>query len=190
MLRYALYLFSLIGFLAAAAFGYLFIYRYPYWKARAFVGSSVSMCPTICEHERILALIDPAKQLIPLRNDVIVMDHQGQALFVKRVVGLPGDVISPGPRNEILINGKPWQPPPVCGNPDFKPEANAGLDSDIPFVETRVPQGSYFVIGDNLPHSLDSRTESFGFVPLGKIYGKALIMYYSPRLSRIGCQIQ
>ncbi len=189
-MRYGLYLLGLIGFLAAVTCSYFFLYRYPYWNARAFVVPSGSMCPTICEHERLIAMLDPNKQFIPQRNDVIVMDYQGTAKFIKRVVGLPGDVITPGPRNEILINGKAWMPPHVCGSPDFKPEKEPGLGGEIHFAETQVPQGSYFVIGDNLPNSLDSRTKQFGLVSLSKIEGQAMFLYFSPRVSRIGCKIR
>jgi signal peptidase I len=189
MLRYGLYSLGLIGLLTAAVFSYFFLYRYPYWNARAFVVPSGSMCPTVCKHERLIALLDPDKQFVPHRDDVIVMDHQSGAKFIKRVVGLPGDVITPGPRNEILINGKVWMPPPVCGTPGYKVEAEPGVGGGIPFTETKVPPGSYFVIGDNLPNSLDSRTKEFGLVSLNEIEGQAMILYFSPRLSRIGCKI-
>jgi signal peptidase I len=81
-------------------------------------------------------------------------------------------------------------PPQVCGTPRYKAEAEPGFGGDISFTETKVPPDFYFVIGDNLPHSLDSRTKEFGLVSLNRIEGQAMILYFSPGLSRIGCKIR
>jgi signal peptidase I len=50
-----------------------------------------------------------------------------------------------------------------------------------------VPKGSLFGIGDNLDSSYDSR--HFGLVSLDKVKGKALLIYWSPNESRIGCKL-
>jgi len=57
-------------------------------------------------------------------------------------------------------------------------------------VQTKVPEDSFFVIGDNLEHSLDSRFPEFGLVASNQLRGKALFLYWSSRESRIGCPIR
>ena len=110
-------------------------------------------------------------------------------ILVKRVIGLPGDVISPGRNGAIEIDGETWQPPSICGKPAL-PEMGNSRSDHITFESTEVPAGFYFVIGDNLDHSYDSRTKEFGLVPERNIRGKALLIYYSPQPSRIGCPIR
>ncbi len=188
--RYAIYAMVATGLIASVVLGYYFVFRYPIWTLRAFAVPSASMCPTICENERIIAQIDPDQQFEPVRNDVIVMDHDEITKFIKGVVGLPGDTISPGPKNEILINGKLLQPAPICGTPGINPGMDPHAPNDIRFVQVKVPEGSYFVIGDNLNNSLDSRTQEFGLIPLHQMRGKGLMIYYSPKPSRIGCPVR
>jgi signal peptidase I len=62
------------------------------------------------------------------------------------------------------------------------------LAPEGPLFETvKVPEGSLFVVGDNLDNSYDSR--HFGFVSLDKVKGKALLIYWSSNTSRIGCKL-
>ena len=62
-LRFGIYSLCFIGLITTAVCSYFFLYRYPYWNARAFVVPSGSMCPTVCEHERLIALLDPTNNL-------------------------------------------------------------------------------------------------------------------------------
>jgi|SRR5450432_2308964 len=190
MARFVIYVMVMLGAVGVAAFGYYFCYRYPFWALHAFVVPSASMCPTICEHERIIGQIYPDIPYVPERGEVILTDSQSETKFIKRVGGMPGDIIAPGPKNEVLINGKAFQPPPTCGNPKFAPEKVPDFGSDIPFSEIQVAPGSYFVVGDNLSNSFDSRTKEFGVVRYNRIPGKALMIYFSPSASRLGCEIQ
>ncbi len=180
-----------MGAVASGLFGYFFFYRYPIHSTRAFKISSDSMCPTACVHERILVTIDPSVRYTPRRGDVIAMSfHHSSNIFVKRVIGIPGDKLSPGPDGTIKINDVAWQAPAVCGTPINSESNNVQGMQPIKFHDVKVPAGSYFVIGDNLFHSLDSRTEEFGLVPESDVLGKALVLYYSPQFSRIGCPVR
>jgi len=151
----------------------------------AFKVSSASMCPTICLGERIVADMRAYKSKSPQRGDVILLAYKlSSALFVKRVIGIPGDIVEPGPNGSILVNGKPLPPPEVCGNPV---EQKSDPAESSTFEWTRVPEGTFFVIGDNLGHSFDSRIPEFGPVVLDQIQGKPLYVYWSPGHSRISC---
>src|SRR5207302_656354 len=73
----------------------------------AFKVPSASMCPTICSGERIVADLGAYRSKSPERGDLVLLQHKSSpALFIKRVVGLPGDTVGPGPNGTILVNGK------------------------------------------------------------------------------------
>jgi signal peptidase I len=151
----------------------------------AFVASGGSMCPAICENERIIAGMDAFNKRLPQRGEVIFFDQKESGTkFTKRIIGVAGDTVARGPSNTILVNNKPLVLPPPCGeNNAYTHLAPEGP----PFEAVKVPEGSLFVIGDNLDNSYDSRF--FGLVPLDKVRGKALLIYYSPNESRIGCKL-
>lgn len=111
----------------------------------------------------------------PQKGDVIVFkappDENDE--FIKRIVGLPGEIISMR-SGFIYINGvkleEPWlDNRPVTFSGSFLKEGQ-----EIP-----VPPGKYFVLGDNRKHSSDSR--SWGFVDKEKITGRAWLVYWPPQ---------
>jgi hypothetical protein len=53
----------------------------------------------------------------------------------------------------------------------------------------RVQEGTFFVVGDNLDQSFDSRVPEFGNVTLDMLRGKPLYFYWSPGRSRIACSL-
>lgn len=144
------------------------------------------MCPAICEGERFFVGMDAFDHHAPRLGDVILFDHdESGTKYLKRVIGVAGDTVSRGPANTILVNGKPVMLPAPCGdNNSYRDLAAWGP----PFETVTVPQGSVFVIGDNLDNSYDSRM--FGPVRMDKVKGKVLLIYWSPNHSRIGCKVQ
>jgi signal peptidase I len=91
--------------------------------------------------------------------------------LVKRVIGLPGDVVSCcDEQGRIIVNGV------GIDEPYLKPGANP---SDIEFSVT-VPEGHYWVMGDNRPNSTDSRYHTDlptgGFVPEEVLVGRAFVI--------------
>lgn len=151
-----------------------------------FRSPSRSMCPAICEGEFVLAGMDAYSKRAPQRGEVILFFHdEANAIYIKRVIGVAGDTVARGPANTVLVNGTPLTLPPPCGEHN----SYASLVSQGPPFETvKVPEGSLFVIGDNLDDSYDSRF--FGVVPLNRVRGKALLIYGSSKASRIGCRIR
>jgi len=187
-----------------------------------YVVPTGSMKPTILEGDRVFVwksayqIRVPFSRVklfstgVPKRGDVVVVRNPdgGSIPFVKRLIGLPGDVVEL--RNETLyLNGEPM---PV----DFLPERKAddgetlllGTEDllgrkhpirvlpDRPAFRTfgpiTVPEGEVFVMGDNRDESRDARF--FGTRPVTDLLGRAVGVMWSwnnefskgPRWSRFG----
>jgi signal peptidase I len=154
----------------------------------AFKVPSASMCPTICPGERFVADLGAYRSKSPERGDLILLQHKSSpALFIKRVIGLPGDVVGPGPNGSILVNGETLIFPEACGAAVRQKYDPNGYPM---FKSTTVPEGTFFVVGDNLGNSLDSRIPEFGPVGFGEVRGKPIFLYWSSSRARIGCPIQ
>ncbi len=143
----------------------------------------------------------------PQRGDVMVfrLPSDPSINYIKRVVGLPGDTVVYKNRR-LFINGEQIALEPVSGGRGFG-GAQLGLEQlgDVGHAvrtePTRlsrgegryeVPQGHYFMMGDNRDNSQDSRFRQVGFVPEANIVGKAVRIWMSwdftnaPRWARIG----
>jgi signal peptidase I len=131
------------------------------------------------------------------RGDVIVFHYpvDPKQHFVKRVIGVPGERLRMVNKT-VYINGKPLTEPYVRF---LEPPSNLFRDNfprtDMPVIygmegkwwlemrklvedgELIVPQGNYFVMGDNRDDSQDSRY--WGFVPRENIIGRPLLIYWS-----------
>jgi signal peptidase I len=111
----------------------------------------------------------------PQRGDVIVFIYPEDKHkdFIKRLVGLPGDVVEIK-GGSIFINDKPV--PEAIFNQIYY--YNRGQLAG-PGEKLVVPAGSYFVLGDNSATSKDSRY--WGFVPKDNLLGQAMIIYWPPQ---------
>jgi signal peptidase I len=144
------------------------------------------MCPTLCEGERMVVAADAYKLHGSERGELLILDfHHTGTIFPKRVIGIAGDTVSRGPANTILVNDKAIAlPQPCCKDERFKPLAAEGPS----FSAVKLPEGSLFVIGNNLDNSYDGRF--FGFVTMDEMRGKPEFMVWSPNRSRIGCKLR
>lgn len=113
----------------------------------------------------------------PQRGDIIVFrfPEDEEKDFIKRIVGGPGDTVQLKNKT-VLVNGQPLD------DKAFTQRIDPGVvDGTINprdnFGPVTVPEGSYFVMGDNRDQSLDSRF--WGFVREEKIRGKAFRIYWS-----------
>ena len=155
---------------------------------QAFKIPSGSMIPTLKIGDHILvnkfiygtklpfsdSIIIPLRR--PNRGDIIVFKFPDDEKkdFIKRVIGLPGDLVEIKGK-KVYINGSPIDDSyAVHSDPMLYP---SGIQPRDNFGPLTVPQDSYFVMGDNRDFSLDSRY--WGFVKLNKIKGKAFIIYWS-----------
>ena len=134
----------------------------------------------------------------PERGDVMVFRWPGdnKTNYIKRVVGLPGDVIEYRDKR-VAVNGKPLPTKRLESAYEFQTSSGRSVaaielteqlgDIDHQLLinpeaaaragKREVPEGHYFVMGDNRDHSSDSRV--WGFVPEENIVGKAFFIWFS-----------
>ncbi len=131
-----------------------------------------SMEPSFFNGEYILTNKVLYKLREPRRGDVIIFKSPSnpEIDYIKRIIGLPGDTVSLKD-NTIHVNGV------AVDEPYLRPAtAIFGGSYLAENEEVIVPEGEYFVLGDNRPHSADSR--EFGPVPLEDFIGKAFLRYW------------
>jgi signal peptidase I len=133
------------------------------------------------------------------RGDIVVFHYPVNPAqhFVKRVVGVPGDRVRLV-NKQVFVNGvplkEPWAHFTRSGNDLFRdsfprlevaagetPEWWLQLRKLVEDGQLIVPQGHYFVMGDNRDDSYDSRY--WGFVPQANIIGRPLLIYWSVQAS-------
>ena len=125
----------------------------------------------------------------PSRGDIVVFNTPRAAAadcgeggtFVKRVIGLPGETVKEDDKGFIWIRG-PNSRQYVKLNEPYLTTQNRLADSKDFGRFWRVPQGEYFMMGDNRGQSCDSRT--WGSVPRNKLIGTVFFVYWPP--DRIG----
>ncbi len=131
------------------------------------------------------------------RGDIVVFHHPlPHPFLVKRVIGLPGDRLRID-NGRVAINGilldepyaafEPVPPNPlrdsfpgrIYTDPQVDPTWWRQMQSLTTNGELTVPEGQYFVLGDNRNHSEDSRY--WGFVSRSQIVARPLVIYFSLR---------
>lgn len=142
---------------------------------RTFVFSTVmvkgpSMEPTYVHGDMVVAEKISYLFSDPEMNDIVVCEYsENDELIIKRVIGVPGDEIDiyfDGEKVVLRVNGDKIEE-------DYIKEAMMQPgDMEYPYV---VPEGCYFVMGDNRNASSDSRFMSIGAIPKENIDGKVLM---------------
>ena len=117
----------------------------------------------------------------PQRGEVIVFRYPEDPKkdFIKRLVALPGEAVEI--RNgSIYINGVLNKDQLIHNRYYYnRPESDFGKEGQV----IKVPEGSYYVLGDNSSSSRDSRY--WGFVPKKNVLGKAMVVYWPPNRIRM-----
>ena len=135
-----------------------------------------SMAPTLADHDRLIVNKAAYMPWIgePQVGDIVMLyyPHKPEQTFVKRVIAKEGDTlrIVAGKvfRNDILMDDA-FLPSEFRSHDDWGPEA--------------VPEGYYFVMGDNRNHSFDSR--HWRFVPKRYIVGRVQLRWWPMPQTRL-----
>lgn len=152
------------------------------WKIQTEVVDGISMLPTFTDGDRLLALKDAE----PKRYDIVTFVPKGKPKesYIKRVIGLPGDVIwikennlfinhqlSKIPARDILESLSETDLPDGTIKVNITPEVRIELEGYI-----TIPKGHYFVLGDNRNHSNDSR--ALGLIKEEQLQGTVFFRYF------------
>lgn len=140
--------------------------------AQSFLVEGSSMEPSLHHGQRLLVEKVSYHFSQPKRGEVVVFKYPGdqRRKFIKRVIGVPGDEITI--RSGFLyINGQRLEE-------DFINGPTYGTYSAPTFGPVLVPDGHFFVLGDNRRNSDDSRYPDVGFVPSKNLVGRALFIYW------------
>ncbi len=131
----------------------------------------VSMVPNFQDGQHLIANKILYKFTEPKRGDVIIFRYSETQDFIKRVIGMPGDTIS-------LMDGKLYVNDKELIEKEYlAPTVYTKGGDYLHEGETiTVPEGRYFVSGDNRPHSSDSR--EFGPIETSSIKGKVWLVYF------------
>lgn len=127
------------------------------------IGSS--MAPTLTDGDRLI--VNKIGYTIgePEYGDIVTLHATEDDDYVKRIIGKGGDTIKIE-KNTTYRNGEPLSEPYI--NQETYPD----------FAEVSVPEGYYFVMGDNRANSSDSRFQSLGFVARSDLVGKVFFRYW------------
>jgi signal peptidase I len=136
---------------------------------------SGSMRTTLIEGDRILVNKYIYRFKEPERGDIIVFKYpvDGKRPFIKRLIGKGGEKVEIRD-SRIFINGQETAEPPILGEISYYNQGDYGKQNQV----IEVPEGQYFVLGDNSASSHDSRF--WGFVPRKNVIGKALCIFWPP----------
>jgi signal peptidase I len=163
------------------------------WLLQAFRIPTGSMEPNLWAGDHLLVnkfVYGPTlwaweRRLLPLRSprrgDVIVFrfPREPARLFVKRVLGLPGEEVALEMRR-LVVDGAPVDERGWARFADPSSYPDSGLLDPFyrrrdNFGPARVPRDAFFVLGDNRDFSADSRY--WGFVPRERLLGRAWLVY-------------
>lgn len=158
------------------AFALVFFLVRPF-VVQAFYIPSPSMEPTLKVYDRILVNKFIYRLGEPRRKDIAVFrapeqamtagrQKDGQKDYIKRIVGLSGDVLEIRKYEGVFVNGRRLDEPYI--GPDQVPNYDWG-----PY---KVPDGRVFVLGDNRNDSNDSHL--WGFLDRQRILGKAMVIFW------------
>jgi len=125
-----------------------------------------SMMSALPNGDYILADREAYLRQLPQRGDVVLLRDPSSPdsanLLIKRIIGLPGEVITVA-QGQVLIDGVPLNEPYISSAMSYR-------------GEWKLPEGQYFVLGDNRADSKDSH--QWGLLPYENIIAKAAWVYW------------
>lgn len=122
-----------------------------------------SMRPTLTDGDNLIATTLHGEYK---HGDVVVVRRRRSTVLVKRIIGVAGDKINIDFDAGIVYRN---------GEPLDEPYVNEPTNNAIDFTnEVTVPEGHFFVMGDNRNHSDDSRNDDIGMIDVQNIGGKVV----------------
>lgn len=154
--------------LAAAAFVVVYMFLF-----RPFEVKGESMYPNLHDSEYLITNLIGLKLSDPKLGDVIVFKapNELERDFIKRVIGVEGDRVSVKD-GQVYLNGELLDENKYL-KPSVKTYGGSFLQEG---EEVSVPEGYFFVLGDNRSYSSDSR--EWGFVPKNNVIGNSIFIYW------------
>ncbi|WP_456271564.1 signal peptidase I [Bacillus sp. AK031] len=148
-----------------------------YFLFTPIVVDGLSMMPTLHNGDRMI--VNKLSYTVgePDRFDIVVFHAPEQKDYIKRVIGLPGDIVEY--KDDVLyINGKAYEEPYL---EEYKEQIDEGLLTEDFILEekigqTTVPEDTIFVMGDNRRFSKDSR--HIGVVKIDEVIGNTSVIYW------------
>lgn len=117
-----------------------------------------SMTPTLQEGQYVVAIKDSS----PETGDIVAF-YYGNKVLVKRCIAGPGSWVDILEDGTVTVNGQ------ALDEPYLKTKSFGICDLELPY---QVPEGTYFLIGDERETSVDSRHSSIGCIPVDQMVGK------------------
>ena len=145
---------------------------------RPTIVKQTSMENTLHENDYMIMYRQAYKNQSPERGDIVIFQSElpndngeGNKLLIKRVIGLPGDVLEIKD-NQLYINGEAY-------HEDYlKDGYTPAIDVPAEGESFTVPDNSYFCMGDNRAGSIDSRDSSIGCITSDLIIGKVVVRLF------------
>lgn len=128
-----------------------------------------SMDPTLSDRQFLIVSKLDYRLREPRRGDIVVFldPRDGDRKLIKRIIGLPGEVVEIH-SGQVLIGGQALDEPYIQNQAHYSEPA------------TQVPEGQFYVLGDNRSNSSDSH--NWGTLPEDRIVGRAWFSYWPPEL--------
>ncbi|RKN86998.1 signal peptidase I [Paenibacillus ginsengarvi] len=154
------------------AFGLAFLIRY--FLFGSYIVDGPSMKPNFHTGERLIVnkLLYDFRE--PKRGEVVVFHATENKDFIKRIIALPGETVKVQ-GDTVYINGEPLDEPYLHEVVEQAKKAGKSYNN-LNWPESKVPEGTVFVLGDNRSDSTDSRM--IGPVPTEKVVGRAEIVFW------------
>jgi len=117
-----------------------------------------SMAPTLREGEIVFSV-----KVSEARRGELVAFYYGNKVLIKRCIGVPGDLIDLDEAGTVFVNGE------ALAEPYLSDKALGECDIELPF---QVPDGRFFVMGDQRATSIDSRNTLVGCIASEQLIGR------------------
>ncbi|MEK7547022.1 MAG: signal peptidase I [Patescibacteria group bacterium] len=163
--------------ITAVAFAAVFLIRS--YIVQPFLVSGSSMVPNFSDGDYLLIDELTYRFRAPERGEVVVFQYpkNESVYFIKRIIGMPGENVEIK-NNRITIFNE--------NNKDglvLDEKYISGILTALGDVEFQIPDGSYFVLGDNRPYSFDSR--NWGMLPKTDIVGLVQFRLWPPASMKV-----